>query len=133
MFSEDAVLMTKSARSLLSGLALAALLLGAGAAQGLAMGPDEFGAARRLTCVLAQESLGYLSEKEYGELTSEVLEGFDAAESDVVYAKALGYYDGLMFGLPGSDESQVNDRLQQYLGSAACRMYTGYEGVSLSL
>ena len=122
--------MLKSAVVLLVGLAAS----GAAAdVRALAMGPDEFAAARQLTCVLAQEALGYLSEEEYGELTQDVLANYDEAESDVIYAKALGYYDGLMFDLPGGDESQVNDRLLQYLGSNACTVFTGYEGVSLSL
>ena len=102
-------------------------------AHSLAMGPDEFVAARHLTCVLAQEALGYLSEDEYGAMTHDVLDGYDQAESDVIYAKALGYYDGLMFGLQADDELMINDRLQQYVESQSCRMYTGYTGVNLIL
>jgi len=99
----------------------------------LAMGPDEFVAARQLTCVLAQESLGYLKSDEYGQLSREVLDGYDAAESDVIYAKALGYYDGLMFGLPESNERAISARLQEFVGSQACTQYTNYQGVSLQI
>jgi hypothetical protein len=86
----------------------------------LAMGPDEFAAARQLTCVLAQESLGYLDASEYADQTQAVLEDFDQAESDVIYAKAIGYYDGLMFGVEERDHRGVNDRLQAFVSSQAC-------------
>ena len=99
--------------------------------QALAMGPEDFVAARHLTCVLAQESLGYLSEAEYADLTGQVLDGYDQSESDVIYAKALGYYDGLMFGLPASDDRQISARLQEFLASSACTVFAGFRGVSL--
>ncbi len=102
-------------------------------AQSLALGPDEFVASRNLTCVLAQESLGYLTDEEYAQLTQDVLDGYDQEESDVIYAKALGYYDGLMFGLPASDESVIGERLQEFVESQACTMVTGFEGVNLTL
>jgi len=108
-------------------------LLGSTTAHSLAMGPDEFVAARNLTCVLAQESLGYLTGKEYGDMTREVLDGYEQAESDVIYAKALGYYDGLMFGVPQSDQAQVNARLQEFVQSRACTRFTGLEGAHLAL
>ena len=101
-------------------------------AQSLALGPDEFVAARNLACVLAQESLGYLAGDEYAELTDDVLDGYSEQEVDVIRAKALGYYDGLMFGLP-ADEQRVNDRLQEFVESRACTVVTGYRGVNLIL
>ncbi len=86
----------------------------------LAMGSADFAAARQLTCVLAQESLGYLDADEYAEQTEAVLGGFDQAESDVIYAKAIGYYDGLMFGVAASDQRGVNARLKEFVSSQAC-------------
>jgi hypothetical protein len=89
-------------------------------ASALAMGPDEFAAARQLTCVLAQETLGYLDASEYADQTNSVLEDFDQAESDVIYAKAIGYYDGLMFGVEERDQRGINARLQAFVSSQAC-------------
>ncbi len=99
----------------------------------LELGAEDFVAAREMTCVLAQESLGYLSDEEYGALAGEVLADYDQAQSDVVYAQALGYFDGLMFGLPESNEREISARLQSFLASAACTRMTGLEGVNLSL
>ena len=107
-----------------------ALAIGSSQASALAMGPDQFAAARQLTCVLAQETLGYLTKDQYAEETASVLEGYDQAESDVIYAKAIGYYDGLMFGLPEGDQGAVNARLQSLVNSQACTSYT-YHPVSL--
>ena len=111
------------------GMALA-LLAGSSQASALAMGPDQFAAARQLTCVLAQETLGYLTEEQYAEETESVLDGYDQAESDVIYAKAIGYYDGLMFGLPDTEHGAVTARLQSFVNSQACTRYT-YHPVSL--
>ncbi|WP_279244079.1 hypothetical protein [Candidatus Litorirhabdus singularis] len=86
----------------------------------LAMGPAEFAASGKLACVLAEESLGYVSKTEYGNLTEQVLEGFDQQESDAIYAKALGYYDGLMFGIPAGDQERVYSRLRNFVSSKAC-------------
>lgn len=106
----------------MSRLLFAGLLLGlmTQPVAALSLGPDEFAAAKRLTCVLAQDSLGYLSEQEYVELTDQVLEELEAESGDVVYAKALGYFDGLMFGIPEEDEQAVAQRLRSYLDSHAC-------------
>lgn len=111
---------------------VAAVLLSAGAlqAQALALGPDEFVAARQLTCVLAQDSLGYLSQDDFADLTEEVLADYEQTDGDVIYAKALGYFDGLMFGLPEGDNSQVQARLRSFLESQAC---TRVVGVSYTL
>jgi hypothetical protein len=59
--------------------------------------------------------------------------GYDQAQGDVIYAKAIGYFDGLMFGLPADDASEINARLQQYLSSKACTRLTGAQASSLSL
>tara|TARA_R110001592_G_scaffold38609_1_gene127252 strand:+ start:94832 stop:95188 length:357 start_codon:yes stop_codon:yes gene_type:complete len=87
-------------------------------ASALSLAPEEFLASRQLACVLAEQSLGYLSEVEYGEKTHTVLDGFDDAERDNILAKALGYYDGLMFAV---EDEQVNERLKTFVGSASCR------------
>jgi hypothetical protein len=87
-------------------------------ASALSFGLEEFAASRQLACVLAEESLGYLSEVEYGEKTHTLLDGFDETERDNILAKALGYYDGLMFAV---DSEQVNERLATFVDSASCR------------
>jgi len=120
----------KNSVAFLLSLALTGLSVDA---RSLAMGPDEFVAARNLTCVLAQETLGYLTEEEYAEMVREVLDGYDEAESDVIRAKALGYYDGLMFDLPAHDERRIDDRLRRFLESRACTVYAAYRGVGLTL
>jgi hypothetical protein len=94
-------------------------------ARALALGPDEFAVARQMTCVLAEVSLGYLSDEQYAARTEVLLEEYDAADSDVIYAKAIGYFDGLMFGIPASDEGQVNERLRSFVDSKSCSMSVG--------
>jgi hypothetical protein len=86
----------------------------------LSMAPEEFHASRQLACVLAQESLGQLSEQEYGERTHTVLDGYDEDERSNILAKALGYYDGLMFSLPDDDSEQVRLRLLDFVDSSTC-------------
>ena len=106
------------------------LVLTSYTANALELGPEDFLAARNMTCVLAQESLGYLSEDEFSGLAETIMAGYDQSQGDVVYAKAIGYFDGLMFGLPSGDHSAVNARLQEYLSSDACRTLTSAQGVS---
>jgi len=96
------------------------------------LGPDEFASAERLTCVLAQQSLGYLSENEYADKTGQLLEEYGQEQSDIIYAKALGYFHGLMFGINERSESEVNSRTQLFLNSQACPM-TRSVGYSLRL
>jgi len=100
-------------------------------AAALSMGPQEFKAARLLTCVLAQESLGLLAGDEYGARTHDVLDGFEPGERDNIYAKAIGYYDGLMFEIPADDADQVNSRLQAFISSDACLSGGNWAPVSL--
>ena len=88
----------------------------------LSLGPDEFVAAERLTCVLAQQSLGYLNDKEYADMTEQVLDDYGQEQSDVIYAKALGYYHGLMFGINTHNESELSSRTQLFLNSQACTL-----------
>ncbi|TGD75780.1 hypothetical protein E4634_02615 [Mangrovimicrobium sediminis] len=89
-------------------------------AAALSLAPEEFSASRQLACVLAEQSLGYLSEVEYGSRTHDVLDGFDEAERDNILSKALGYVDGLMFDIADDDALQVNDRLEQFVASRSC-------------
>ena len=95
----------------------------------LSLAPEEFLASRQLACVLAQESLGHLTEVEYGEKTHTVLDGFDDAERDNILAKALGYYDGLMFSI---ESEQVNERLETFVASTSCRN-DGYQRVGYTV
>lgn len=99
-------------------------ILASSESQALSLGPDEFAAAERLTCVLAQQSLGYLNDEEYAEMTELVLDDYDQTQSDVIYAKALGYYHGLMFGVNNNDERQVSSRTIIFLNSQACTTNT---------
>ena len=94
-------------------------------ASALSLAPEEFLASRQLAFVLAEESLGYLSEVEYGARTHTVLDGFDETEKDHILAKALGYYDGLMFAV---ESEQVDDRLETFVASNACHE-DGYQTV----
>lgn len=104
--------------SLIGGFLLSLLL--SSSVQALALGPKEFAAARSVACIMAQDSLGYLSEDDYTDLIDQVLSEFDGEASDVVYAKAVGYFDGLMFGIPESDRRLVQERLREFNASRAC-------------
>lgn len=101
-------------------------------ASALSLAPEEFLASRQLACVLAEQSLGYLTEEEYGAQTHTVLDGFDEFERDNILSKALGYVDGLMFAIAADDAEQVNNRLQDFVESDACAE-GGYVGVTVSL
>ncbi len=114
--------------TLAAGLACSAL---SGAVQALSMAPEEFKASRQMACILAQQSLGQLSEEEYGELAHSVLDDFEEAEKDAIIAKALGYYDGLMFSIPGDDATGVNLRLEDFVSSPTCS--SGYRNVVYTL
>lgn len=98
----------------------------AGRSYALALGPEEFASARQLTCVLAQSTLGYLGQDDYADRVDEVLGAYDEADADVVFAKALGYYDGLMFEIPADDERQIGSRLERFLESQACTQLVNF-------
>lgn len=104
--------------SVIGGLLLSLLL--SSMAQALALGPKEFAAAKNVACVMAQDSLGYLSAEDFNDLVDQALSDFDSETGDVVYAKAVGYFDGLMFGIPESDQRLVKQRLREFNGSRAC-------------
>lgn len=89
-------------------------------AQALALGPKEFAAAEEVACVMAQDALGYLSENDYNDLIDQALSDFEVATGNVVYAKAVGYFDGLMFGIPESNQRLVQERLREFNASRAC-------------
>lgn len=91
-----------------------------GSALGLSLAPEEFQASRKMACVLAHQSLGQLSEEEYGAMTHSVLDAFDEAEQGNILAKALGYYDGLMFAIAESNVEQINVRLADFIASSTC-------------
>ena len=97
----------------------------------LALAPEEFTASRQLACILAQQSLGQLSEDEYGEMTHNLLDDFEESERDAILAKALGYYDGLMFSIDGGDPVQVDHRLADFVNSQTCA--SGYRKVTFTL
>ena len=112
--------------------ALAAIvLLGSSHAMSLSMAADELHASRQMACVLAQESLGQLSEEEYGKRTHTVLDGYDESERDTILAKALGYYDGLMFSLP-DDGDKIRTRLMDFVDSGTCSG-SGFQKVTFEL
>jgi hypothetical protein len=102
-------------------------------ASALSLAPEEFQASRKLACVLAEQSLGHLSEQEYGEMTHTVLDGFDESERDNILAKALGYYDGLMFSIKPDDDQQVTERLETFVASASCAQESGFANVSATV
>lgn len=97
-----------------------ALLALAPNALALSMAPEEFKASRQMACVLALQSLGQLSEDEYGERAHTLLDGFDDSEQSNILSKALGYYDGLMFEISDDDSTAVNLRLEDFVASRTC-------------
>ena len=105
-------------RRAFTGIIVGSLL--SSGAFGLSLAPEEFQASRKMACVLAQQSLGQLSEDEYGALTHSVLEEFDDVERSNILSKALGYYDGLMFSISDDDAAQINHRLTDFVSSSTC-------------
>jgi hypothetical protein len=102
-------------------------------ASALSLAPEEFQASRKLACVLAEQSLGHLNEEEYGERTHTVLDGFNESERDNILAKALGYYDGLMFSIRPDDAQQVVARLENFVASESCAGEDGFVNVRATL
>ncbi len=100
-------------------------------AAALSFSPEEFQASRKLACVLAQQSLGQLTEEEYGERAHTVLDGFDELERDNILAQAVGYYGGLVFSIAKSDPTGVSPKLEDFLSSSTC--VDGYSKVTLRL
>ncbi len=107
--------------SVLRQTTLLLLLTGSACVSALSLAPDEFRASRQMACVLAEQSLGYLSEEDYGARTHSVLDGFEEDERSNILAKALGYYDGLMFEIADDDTAAVNQRLAKFVASPSCQ------------
>jgi hypothetical protein len=98
----------------------------------LSLAPEEFNASRKMACVLAQQSLGQLSEDEYGEKANTLLDGFDDTERDNILAQAVGYYGGLMFSAQNNtDAKAMTLRLEDFVSSRTCS--DGYSEVTLQL
>lgn len=115
----------RKAQRTMRSLVAALLLVVTTQSHALSLGAEEFAASRQLSCVLAQDALGFLSEDEYADQVNEVLGNYDAEAGDVIYAKALGYFDGLMFGILERDQSAIQARLLEYSGSQACSRHVG--------
>lgn len=97
----------------------------------LSLAPEEFAASRKLACVLAQQSLGQLSEEEYGNRAHTLLDDFDEEERDNILAQAIGYYSGLMFSTADRNAVQAELKLQDFIASSTCT--DGYSKVTLQL
>lgn len=97
----------------------------------LSMAAEEFHASRAMACVLAEQALGHIDDDEYGARWHTVLDGFEENERTTILAKALGYYDGLMFDIAESDTGQINRRLEVFVTSKSCQ--GGYQKVGLQL
>ncbi len=100
--------------------AFIAAVSGSQQAAALALGAAELKASQALGCVLAEDALGYLSEEQFNERFDGVVEGFGDEAVDVIYAKALGYIDGLLFGMSAQNETEAMLRLQSFSTSRAC-------------
>jgi hypothetical protein len=59
-----------------------------------------------------------------------LFDGFDDTERDNILAKALGYYDGLMFLV---EPEQVDQRLETFVASASCQHDDGFQNVKVML
>lgn len=98
----------------------------------LTLSSVELQAATQLGCVLAEDALGYLDEDQFNQAFDEVVEEFSEDAIDVIYAKALGYIDGLLFGVPSGESNVAAERLEAYSNSGACsRMQVVKHTVSL--
>ena len=88
--------------------------------QALTLSSVELNAAAHLGCVLADDALGYLNEDQFNSRFDEAVGDLPDAQVDVIYAKALGYIDGLLFGLSSGEMDIANSRLESYSNSEAC-------------
>jgi len=101
-------------------------------ASALELAPEEFMASQELACVLAEQSLGRLSEEEYGARFHTALDGFAEGERDNILAKALGYVEGLSFELAGQP-SDAQQRLEIFLASDSCASEPSYYRTTVSI
>jgi hypothetical protein len=121
-----------SQRLIFTSAAILGLLSGT-PATALSLNSAELAAAKQLGCVLADDALGYLNEQQFNDLFDAAVENFSDDQVDVVYAKALGYIDGLLFGVPSGADTEASGRLQAFSNSDACSRFlpVRYESVSL--
>ncbi|MFK7831078.1 MAG: hypothetical protein AB8B57_14970 [Congregibacter sp.] len=100
--------------------------------QALTLSSVELQAASQLGCVLADDALGYLDEEQFNQRFDDVVQEFSDDAVDVIYAKALGYIDGLLFGVPSGESVLAAQRLEAYSNSGSCsRMQAVRHTVSL--
>lgn len=99
---------------------LVALMLLSPSVSALTLSSTELAAAKQLGCVLAEDALGYLNEDQFNQRFDGVVDAFSEQQVDVIYAKALGYIDGLLFGVPSGESRVAMQRLQSYSSSEAC-------------
>jgi hypothetical protein len=105
-----------------------AVIVGAGtvlacAAHALTLSPAHLEAAQRLGCVLADDALGALSEDQFNQRFDSAVEGFSEGAVDIIYAKALGTIDGLLFGAT-SQGGEASRRLREFRRSQRCSAET---------
>ncbi len=132
VMNSDSVRRTRApALSLLSAVLLSTLAAVPGHA--LTVGADELRAAKGLGCVLADDALGYLSEEQFNQRFDETVAGLSAEQEDVAYATALGYIDGLLFGVPSGNQRAATERLQAFSESEACSRFVAVRADSVSL
>ncbi|WP_439108099.1 hypothetical protein [Congregibacter sp.] len=89
-------------------------------AQALTLSSVELNAAAHLGCVLADDALGYLNEEQFNSRFDEAVGDLSDEQVDVIYAKALGYIDGLLFGVSPGNADIANQRLEAYSNSGSC-------------
>ncbi len=98
----------------------ALLLVASMPLQALTLSPDHLAAAESLSCVLAEDALGYLDEDQFNSRFDASVMGFNEQAVDVIYAKALGYIDGLLFGVSSEAADEASRRLEAYSDSSRC-------------
>lgn len=107
----------------LKHLALAAMVtIGAAltpAVHALTLSPAHLAAAQQLGCVLADDALGALSEEQFNRRFDSAVDGFSESAVDIIYAKALGTIDGLLFGVTSQD-GEASQRLRSFRRSERC-------------
>lgn len=114
----------------LAGVLIALL---ATSAQALTLSSAHLAAAERLGCVLADDALGYLDEEQFNSRFDDAVAGFGDEAVDVIYAKALGYIDGLLFGVPDGASTEASRRLEAYSSSGRCAVGAGAVAHTVSL
>ena len=116
----------------IAGFCLLSLALYSTHSLSLSLGTEEFNTSRKMACVLAQQSLGRLTEDEYGAMTHSLLDGFDEEERDNILAQAVGYYGGLTFTAEGTQSQDLVDlKLEDFVSSSTCA--GGFRTVTLQL